>query len=175
MTVSIRAAGVADAAGIAAVHTQSWAETYRGLMPDAFLDRMTSGEMQVRREAGWAQTVTQGAEVVWVAVLDGQVVAFASAGEAGDHPGVAAELFTLYSLNRVQGRGVGRALLHAVLQEVRARGAGSAACWVLDVNPARAWYARQGAHEAGGKVQAIPGGELREVRMVWPDLGALPD
>ncbi|MBX8464776.1 GNAT family N-acetyltransferase [Deinococcus sp. RIT780] len=165
----IRAATPADAPGIAAVHVQSWRETYAGLMPADFLDRMTGAEAQAQRAAFWAQNITAGQDVVRVAEADGTVLAFASAGEARDHPGFDSELFTLYALRAAQGHGTGRALLHAVAAALRERGARSMALWVLDVNPTRHWYARQGGVEGGEKRD----GALRELRLGWSDLGTL--
>lgn len=165
----IRAATPADAPGIAAVHVQSWRETYAGLMPADFLDRMTGAEAQARRAAFWAQNITAGQDVVRVAEADGTVLAFASAGEARDHPGFDSELFTLYALRAAQGHGTGRALLHAVTAALRERGARSMALWVLDVNPTRSWYARQGGVEGGEKRE----GDLRELRLGWSDLSTL--
>lgn len=165
----IRAATPADAPGIAAVHVQSWRETYAGLMPADFLDRMTGADMQARREAFWAQDITAGQDVVRVAEADGTVIAFASAGEARDHPGFDSELFTLYALRAAQGHGTGLALLHAVAAALRERGARSMALWVLDVNPTRSWYARRGGVEGGEKRD----GALRELRLGWSDLGTL--
>ncbi|MFC6592159.1 GNAT family N-acetyltransferase [Deinococcus lacus] len=62
----------------------------------------------------------QEREEVFVAEQGGEVVAFASVGPARDHPGYTHELMTLYSLKRVQGRGMGRGLLDAVFNTVRA-------------------------------------------------------
>ena len=59
-------------------------------------------------------------------------------------------------------------------RELYGRGHRTLALWVLDTNPTRAWYARQGGHEAGEKTEPLPGGaELHEVRLVWDDLAAL--
>ena len=165
----IRPATPEDAAAIASVHVQSWQETYAGLIPPDFLAHMTSAEMRERRAASWRATIDQAREAVRVAEQGGGLVAFASVGPARDHPGYGAELMCLYSLARVQGRGTGRALLHAAAQDAWASGARNLALWVLDVNPTRAWYARQGAREAGEKRD----GELREIRMVWDELTAL--
>ena len=170
MPPTIRPAAAQDAAAVARVHQQSWQETYSGLMPAAFLARMTDEAMRQRREASWRQTIIAGDDVVFVAEQGGQVVAFASAGPPRDHPGYGAELFTLYAVRGVQGQGTGRSLLRATVQAVAERGARNLALWVLDVNPTRGWYARQGAREAGEKVEVIAGGELREVRMVWDEL-----
>ncbi|GGN41726.1 N-acetyltransferase [Deinococcus daejeonensis] len=165
----IRAATPADAPSIAAVHVQSWRDTYADLMPADFLARMTSPEMQARREAFWTGNIAAGQDAVFVAGDAGQIVAFASAGTPRDHPGFDAELFTLYSLKAAQGAGTGRALLRQAAQAMQARGAASLALWVLDANPTRHWYARQGAHECGEKQD----GALRELRMGWSDLTPL--
>lgn len=53
-----------------------------------------------------------------MAELNGEIVAFASGGQALQHPGYDAELYTLYSLQSVQGRGIGRALLQAAAREL---------------------------------------------------------
>lgn len=168
-TVNIRAALPADAAGIAAVHTQSWHETYTGLIDAEFLERMTNAAARERRAATWVQTIERELEQVFVAELGGEVVAFASVGPARDHPQYACELMTLYSFRRVQGRGIGKALLHTAARSAKAGGADNMALWVLAQNPTRAWYAHMGAREAGEKTE----GELHEVRMVWDDLNTL--
>ena len=170
MDAIIRPARPEDAPGIAHVHTQSWRETYQGLISDEFLDRATSDQARTQRETNWVHTIQQQRERVYVAELNGEIVAFASVGPARDHPGYDDELMTLYSLKRVQGQGIGQRLLEQVFQDSGQAGARNMALWVLDVNPTRAWYARQGATEAGEKQE----GELREIRMVWEDLKSLP-
>lgn len=169
MTFRIRAATPQNAPGIALVHVTSWRETYAGLMPPEFLARMTSEEMQQRREGIWQRMMTDQLETVFIAEQGGEVVAFASLRPARDHPGYDVELMTLYALNSCQGKGIGRELLHAIITQSQAEGAKNLALWVLDVNPTRGWYARQGAREAGEKTE----GNLREIRMVWDDLQAL--
>lgn len=162
----IRPATPADAPAIARVHITSWRETYAGLMPDDFLERMTNEDMRGRREASWGRTISQGLETVRVAEQDGTVVAFASAGPARDHPGYGAELMTLYALKSAQGQGLGRALFAEIVRTLRADGIRNLALWVLEANPTRQWYLRQGGREAGEKLD----GELREVRVVWDKL-----
>lgn len=171
MTVSpavIRPAIPADAPAIARIHVTSWRETYAGLMPDDFLERMTNEDMRQQREANWQRTISQALETVLVAEQDGNVAAFASAGAARDHPGYGAELMTLYALKSVQGQGLGQTLFGELMQRLRADGVQTLALWVLDANPTRQWYLRQGGREAGEKMD----GELREMRVVWD---VLPD
>lgn len=164
--MSIRPAIPADVPAIAHIHVTSWRETYAGLMPDEFLERMTNDEMRARREMSWERTISQKLETVLVAEQKGQVVAFASAGPARDHPGFEMELMTLYALKSAQGQGLGQALFAEMMQALKADGFHNLALWVLDANPTRQWYLRQGGREAGEKTE----GELREVRVVWDAL-----
>lgn len=161
---SLRRAEVDDSAAIAQIHVQSWRETYSGLISPDFLSRMTDESARQNREKSWQATISERLEDVFVAEQGGEVVAFASVGPARDHPGYASELMTLYALRRVQGQGIGQALLRAVMGQVE--GGDNLALWVLASNPTRQWYAAQGAREAGEKVD----GELTEVRMVWDRL-----
>lgn len=165
---TIRRAVEGDAPAIAHIHVQSWRETYTGLISPEFLDRATNEAARQRREESWRATIAKNLEDVFVAEQGGEVVAFASVGPARDHPGYDSELMTLYSLKRVQGQGIGKALLHAVIGQVQADGGDNLALWVLATNPTRQWYAAQGAREAGEKVD----GELTEVRLVWDRLMA---
>ncbi|WP_104989504.1 GNAT family N-acetyltransferase [Deinococcus sp. NW-56] len=173
LPLRLRSATPTDAAALAQVHVTSWRETYAGLLPDDFLARMTDDHMRERREANWQNTISEGREIVLVGEREGKVVAFASAGPPRDHPGADAELYTLYALREAQGLGLGRALLSEVAEQLTAQGHRSLALWVLDVNPTRQWYVRQGGREDGAKTVPIPGGELREVRLVWDDLRQL--
>ncbi|GHG10374.1 N-acetyltransferase [Deinococcus piscis] len=162
----VRRATQGDAAAIARVHTQSWRETYSGLIPEVSLEQATNSQAYERRKESWRAALRGEEQDVFVAAQGGEVVAFASVGPARDHPGYAHELTTLYSLRRVQGQGIGRALLHAVMNQVQVKGSHTLALWVLSSNPTRQWYAAQGAREAGQKVE----GGLTETRMVWDAL-----
>src|SRR5437762_13210493 len=51
----VRAAELRDAAACAAVHVLSWKDTYRGLIPDAYLDALTPEDRLSAWEAWLAQ------------------------------------------------------------------------------------------------------------------------
>lgn len=162
----IRRAEVTDAPAIAAIHVQSWRETYTGLIAPDFLTRMTDESARQNREK-LAGDHLAGARrrVRGRAGRRGGGLRLGRPG-ARDHPGYVSELMTLYALRRVQGQGIGQALLRAVMGQVQVEGGGNLALWVLASNPTRQWYAAQGAREAGEKVD----GELLEVRMAWDTL-----
>jgi GNAT superfamily N-acetyltransferase len=83
------------------------------------------------------------------------------------------ELYTIYLLERVQGRGIGRALLTSVAEALVRKGHRSLMVWVLEQNPAVSFYARVGAQYLMSKQVEIGGLRLPEVALGWPDAGSL--
>jgi L-amino acid N-acyltransferase YncA len=154
----VRAARAADAPGMAAVHVRSWQETYRGLMPDAVLDRPDFAQ---RRERWWRRAVTEGAEgtrSVAVAEHAGSIVGIASAGVPRDEDAAwPLEVFVLYVLADFHGTGTGARLLDAIIAD------SPAALWVADGNPrARAFYRKHGFRPDG----SVKHDGIAAVRMV---------
>src|SRR5688572_11272938 len=75
----IREAALADAAGIAVVHIDSWRTTYRGIVPQAYLDSLDYDERTVR----WNQILSESAATHAVYVAEDRqvgIVGFASGG-----------------------------------------------------------------------------------------------
>ena len=130
--IVVRVAGVGDAEGIGRCHVDAWRWAYRGIMPDGVLDRLDAES----RSQHWAQVVEGDDEHVWVAYHGGNVVGFASAGPARDEEmgERVAELYTLYVLRPVQGTGVGRRLMNAVLQHWQSVKTTAAVLWVAADN-----------------------------------------
>jgi GNAT superfamily N-acetyltransferase len=141
--VAIRAATQADARAIAEVHVASWRWAYRDLVPEGFLEQFSVAD----RERQWIESLRGGVDRIVVASHDDEVVGFASAGPSRDDdalPGTA-ELFSLYLLQRFQGRGVGGPLLGDVVSGLVESGHERATLWVLETNIlARRFYEREG-------------------------------
>lgn len=158
-SIAVRVARVEDAAGMAAVHVQSWQETYRGLVPDEVLD---APDFVERRKGWWVRAISEGAEgttSVAVAEYAGRVIGIASAGFPRDDDATwPIELFVVYVLAAFQGTGTGARLLHSVIAD------SPAALWVADPNPrAQAFYRKHGFRPDGAaKNEGIP--EIRMVR-----------
>ncbi len=135
--MKIRRAQAVDALGVATVHVLSWQATYRGLLPDVFLDQL---DVEARR-VGWAQTI---ADADWprtgtlvATEANRNVVGFAHVGPARDDdvdPAVVGELAAIYLLPGVWGSGVGRRLMAAAVGVLRDAGFGAAILWVLEGN-----------------------------------------
>ena len=146
----VRTANVIDAPAIAGVHVSSWLSTYRGLLPDDFLESLSETNYTER----WKRVITEGTSKVVVAEDGADVVGFASGGrERAGEQGFEGELYAIYVLDNAQGRGFGRELVRAMVEGLRELGLGNMIIWVLrDNRPAREFYERLG----GNYVRAQP-------------------
>lgn len=165
--------GPADAEALAYVHVTSWRETYRGLLPDAFLARMS--------EAGFARRFRRSLTHeggVTLAVADRYgLLGYASGGPSRRGIPGEGEITVLYLLRQAQGRGLGRALLTETARALAAQGATSLMISVLRENfGARGFYEHLGGTAEPARREPGPGGSLLyEVAYRWPDIRAITE
>jgi ribosomal protein S18 acetylase RimI-like enzyme len=162
--------GPSDAEDLARVHVASWRETYRGLLPDAYLARM-SEPAHARRFARALKT--PGPDEVTLALADrGGIVGYACGGPARTGAAGEAEIATLYLLRRVQGQGLGARMIADMARTMAARGAGSLVVSVLRDNiRARGFYEHLGGVPDPARQEPGPGGRLLfEVAYRWADI-----
>ncbi len=167
--ILIRTAEVTDAEGIAHVHVNAWLETYRGLMSDGFLDRL-SVEQRAKR---WKQTLIDPNDVYHraiVAIKDRQIIGFANFGkeQSGDSSFLG-ELFAIYLLKKFQRQGVGRELVKCVVQGLLAQDISSMLVWVLAENPYRRFYESLGGVYLRERMIDFGGMSLHEKAYGWKD------
>ena len=160
----IRRARVADAAPIAQVHVQSWRESYRGLVPDGYLEQLSVAA----HERQWRRSFAAGTWA-FVAEWEQRVVGFASGGLSRARRDISGELHLLYVLRASQRHGIGRALFDACHYELARCGHRGMLVWVLADNSARRFYERLGGEPAGESSVTIAGAKLREVAYAWRD------
>jgi ribosomal protein S18 acetylase RimI-like enzyme len=166
-------AGPSDAEDLARVHVTSWRETYRGLLPDAFLARMS--------EAGHARRFARallrpGPDDVTLAAADRSgLVGYAAGGPSRTRTPGEAEIATLYVLRQHQGHGLGATLMTDAARALAARGATSLMISVLRDNiKARGFYEHLGGQAEAPRQEPGPGGALLyEVAYRWPDISQL--
>jgi ribosomal protein S18 acetylase RimI-like enzyme len=166
-------AGPADAEALGYVHVLSWRETYRGLLPDAYLARM-SQQAHARRFGH--QLTHPGSDDVTLAAADRWgLVGYAQGGPSRRRVPGEAEIATLYLVRAAQGRGLGRRLLIETARALAAHGAGSLVISVLRDNfAARAFYEHLGGEAEPPRLEPGPGGGLlHEVAYGWRDIGRL--
>jgi GNAT superfamily N-acetyltransferase len=140
MDATIRLAMPTDAAAIAEVRVSAWRTTYRGMIPDAYLDAMTIEDSA----ALWGKVLAAAPNTTstFVAERDGRVVGFASGMMKPEAKlGFDAELTGIYVVREAQRAGLGKRLVAAVAAAQRSHGATGMIVWVIAGNKgARAFY-----------------------------------
>lgn len=167
----IRPATPADAAGIAAVHVESWRSTYPGILPDRYLIGMSAAAHERRWRGLLAGAPPRGRRTFVAQDRMGRVVGFGSCGpQRTGLPGFGGEFYALYLLDHVQGQGLGRRLLGAMAQHLLSVGTRAAVVWVLRDNPSRFFYERLGGDMLAEQPINVAGARLTERAYGWTDL-----
>ena len=176
--IIIRAATGDDAAAIAAVHVASWREAYAGLMPETMLNGLSVSDQTARWVRILGQAERPEGPGVFVAEHDGDLVGFASSGSQRD-PNLLAQGFTgeitaIYVLQDMQGRGAGRRLMAAMVNDLQGSGHDAASLWVLRENlRARRFYERLAGVIIGEKQDHRDAVTFTEIAYGWRDLSRL--
>lgn len=149
-----------DAKERGTVHYQSWQETYRGLMPDEFLDGLDQKEL--------IQRAKDSPDNSFVAVVDNKIIGFCSyLSECRDFVSIkpSSEIVALYVLKSHQGFGIGKELVKSVINELSNK---NLVLYVLDGNnQAINFYKHLGFSFTDISMeQQIPGGVIKELEMV---------
>ena len=174
-SIVIRRARVGDAEAIARVRVDSWRETYRGMIPQAYLDAMKLEQSR----ALWEKVLTAGSTAVsvFVAECGAEIVGFGSGNMLAEPKhGFDAELSAVYVRREFQHAGIGRRLVAetAVALSQRDRGASGLIVWVIAGNKrARAFFERMGAELVIEQAFQWDGMDLVEAGYGWRTPGAL--
>jgi ribosomal protein S18 acetylase RimI-like enzyme len=175
--ISVRRGRPADAIAMGAVHVAAWRSTYPGILPDAFLARLS-----VPRQAAHYDYAIRSGTPVYVATASGQealpgttprVIGFATGGRGrgASHVGGRklgeGEIETLYVLDDWRERGVGRRLMRAAALQLAEAGCRSVYLWVLRDNPSRWFYLRLGGRPAAEAATRVGGQQVMQTAFVW--------
>ena len=117
MTVIIRKKEKKDCQAVAHVVTVAWNETYKGIVPDWFLEHLKENEEE-RAENSFNE-FDENNNHQFVLEVDNEVVGFVNFGitddEEYDHCG---EIFALYIISKYKGYGFGRKLVEYAKDKV---------------------------------------------------------
>lgn len=147
---TIRPVSRTDLGAIASLHVSSWQSAYRGILPDAVLDRLNPDD----RVRDWARWLSVPESHTFAAIERRQLVGFARVVPGTDVAAApsSGEISHLYVAPDSQSMGVGQALLARSLEDVLERGLERAVLWVLEKNyRARAFYERAGFRLDGAR------------------------
>jgi GNAT superfamily N-acetyltransferase len=166
MPVTLRPMVLEDARGVAAMHHQSWVDTYARLLRHDYFTTWTVEDAADRWQRVLAAP-TPDRMTRLVADDDGEICGFVAAGPSRalpDRPPAVRpiELWGLYVATRRLGSGLGQHLLDAALRREQ-----PAELWVFRDNPrARAFYQRNGFVPDGATCTEERFPDLVEIRMV---------
>lgn len=168
----IRQATVKDCPGLAQVQVDSYRTAYAGLFPDSYLERFSYEE----QEHDWREWLATGTEdILLVAVSnEDQVIGYVLArADPNLFPGYDAEILALHVRQSLQRKGIGKTLLGRAVQELEARGCGSAMLWTLKGNPTRRWYERLQGKVLGEKSHQVDDWDIVEIAYGWEEMSTL--
>ncbi|MFG2126292.1 GNAT family N-acetyltransferase [Streptomyces sp. NPDC048751] len=161
---------LADCDRVSEIRVRGWQTAYQGLMPQSYLDVLSTTRDAERRRAGFGQG--DGSVVNLVAEHDGEVIGWAAHGpyRDGETRTEDAELYALYVDPDRLGSGVGRGLLRESLRQCAALGHERMYLWVVKGNTrARRFYERGGFRADGTEEPfEVDGVAVPEVRHARP-------
>ena len=173
-TMVFRRATGGDSEAIASLHTESWRDAYRGILPDLYLD----GQIFDERANLWRSrfsSLSSDRFLVVLAESSGEPVGFACV-LLDEDPQWGPCLDNLHVLPRCRSRGVGRLLFGRAAQWVMSREPRwPIHLWVFEANVgARRFYDALGGEVVENKKrEVLKGIEISSVLYVWRDLQEL--
>lgn len=167
--IVIRNAKKEDAAMIARVHIESWRATYKGIMPDDFLNNLNL----TSRIEYWNRTLEKATDNVFVAEANNEVIGFAFAGPPTESNNYSSELYAIYMLEAYQGMGIGKKLMSQIAIYLLNCGHQSMYLWVASENTSKAFYKKIGGQKFDKKVVNVGGANVEEDGMAWTNIADL--
>eukprot|EP01037_Dinobryon_pediforme_P010962 gene10963-11043_t len=168
--IAVRRAMMSDATAIGAVHVAAWRSTYPGILPEAYLARLSE-----RREAAYYAAAIRADAGVFVALAGTppRVVGFTTTGRGTASAPAEGEIQTLYVLDDFRDQGAGRRLLARGAAHLAGLGCRSAFLWVLRDNPSRFFYGHLGGKTVLEKTVGWAGVTLVQSAYVWDPIDRL--
>ena len=173
-TLTFRSATLADSQRIASLHTGSWRDAYRGILPDAYL----AGPIAEERASLWQSRLSSpGADrrYILLAEAEGLLVGFVCV-LLDKEPLWGACLDNLHVFPKLKRHGLGRQLFSRATQWVISTEPGwPIHLWVFEANyGTRRFYEALSGEVVEHRLKQAPGGaEIPSLRYVWRDLQVL--
>src|SRR5262249_4799330 len=140
--ITFRRATIADSLAVGQVHVQSWRESFKGIVPQSFLNKMS---VQERAGAFRIRFTDDDYRMFIAETPKNGVVGFADVWKArdADRP-YQAELYGIYLLRDVQRQGVGTKLFTLGVESLVADGMNSMYVLTLETSPFKSFYENMG-------------------------------
>ncbi|MGE8001361.1 N-acetyltransferase family protein [Lysinibacillus sp. NPDC093190] len=171
--MKIRKANIEDAIGIGKVHVDSWRTTYKGILPDDFLNNLSYEQ----RTELWKKNISDATNYVLVAENEqNEIIGFATGGtrKTNSIPN-ATDLTSIYLLEEYQGKGIGKQLLKEMFAYFKQKGYEKVFVEVLAENKTRDFYEYYGAQYVNNIEIKIGGKIVEELIYVWNDVNKVTE
>jgi ribosomal protein S18 acetylase RimI-like enzyme len=159
MSIIVRNMNVDDAKEVARIHTDSWKETYKGIVPQDFLDSLDVN----KRAENWARGIQEEPSLIrLVAIFQNEVVGFVCGlnNRDNNNSSIQGELWAIYVDPRKCNRGIGKNLFSEFISKIKERNIHTIAVWVLEDNQnARKFYEKMGGKLAPYQKEIQIGGK----------------
>lgn len=162
----IRPARVTDIDHIAYVHSESWKETYSGIMPDEVFNTIN-----LKNRINMWETIFHSEKLrqdILVVTVDKKVVGFAQVGKPRDKKSICdGELHAIYLLKKFHGNGIGGDLLDHTFNILKEKDIKSMYLWVLKDNSTSRFYEKMGGTRTDGDIINMCGKDLVRDIFIW--------
>ena len=167
--VTFRQATVADSLAVAQVHVQSWRESFTGIVPQSFLDKMS---VEKRAQSFRTRFAAAFYRMIIAETPANGVVGFADFGKGREtNRPYQAELYAIYLLSDFQRQGIGTKLFTLGVESLVADGMNSMYLIALEVSPYKSFYEKMGGRIVDREAVEIGGTKFTELIYGWDSLG----
>ena len=168
--IRIRLAQKPDLAIIAKIRIDNWRTTYKGLLPQGFLD-----ELDYEKETNsWEEFIKKDLHQVYVAIDKNDVILGFAGIKPFENESNIGELHALHTSQAARGKGAGKALIYYVAAYFKNQNINEMRLWVVTGNDkAEAIYKHLGAEIYITRVDKINGTDVPEIGMRWSDLSLM--
>lgn len=164
----IHSAGPEDCSGIARVQVESNRTTYRGIMPDDYLDGLSVED----KTSSWMKRLfgEKNDQTALVAMVDKVIVGFICGSTVQTDPDYQREIHALYILEQFQGRGIGRELMTQQVTHYLSQDIQSMMLWTLYDNKSKHFYEKLGGVLIKERTIDRGGKDLRSIAYGWRNI-----
>ena len=134
-----------DCKAIAHIVTIAWNETYRGIVPDSFLDNLYLNEEE--RANNSYNNFNEKENHQYVLEVDNNIVGFIKVGASNANYDNCGEIYALYIINGYKGKGYGKKLIEVGIKELKEMKFNKMIIGCLNGNPSNKLY-----EHIGGKL-----------------------
>ena len=143
MNYLIRRKTKEDCAPVVHVATVAWNETYKGIVNDDFLNSLYENEEQ--RANNSYNNFSEKDDHQLVLEVDNEVVGFVNVGATDDTDyDCCGEVYAIYIIGDYKGKGFGKKLFEAGINELKKMGFNKMLVGCLDNNPSNEFYKHMG-------------------------------